>query len=212
MQPPDFGEALERTRELLSESEERFRLLVEGVKDYAIFMLDPEGHITTWNQGAERIKGYDAEEIIGEHFSVFYTEEDIERGHPEEELRVAVAEGSYEEEGIRVRKDGSTFWANVLITALRDNGGKLRGFAKVTRDITARKNTEERERQLALEQATSERATDILESVSDAFYAVDSEWRVAYVNKKAEELWGRARQELLGENIWDEFREAEDSE
>src|SRR5919112_6061402 len=102
MQPSDFGEAPRQIQELLLESEERFRLLVEGVKDYAIFMLDAEGSVNSWNPGVERIKGYDAEEIIGEHFSIFYTDEDVERGHPEEELRVAVAEGRYEEEGIRV--------------------------------------------------------------------------------------------------------------
>jgi PAS domain S-box-containing protein len=129
-------------------SEERFRLIVEGVKDYAIFMLDPQGHIVSWNSGAERVKGYRTEEIMGRHFSVFYTEEDLERGHPEEELRIATAEGTYEEEGIRVRKDGSKFWASVLITALMDQEGKLRGFAKVVRDITERKRMEEEVRRL----------------------------------------------------------------
>jgi PAS domain S-box-containing protein len=212
MQPSDFGGASGRTREILRQSEERFRLLVEGVKDYAIFMLDPHGHITTWNEGARRIKGYEAEEIVGEHFSVFYTEEDVGRGHPEEELRIARAEGSYEEEGIRVRKDGSTFWANVLITALRDEEGSLRGFAKITRDITERKEAEERERVLAEERAARERATDILESISDAFYAVDRQWCFTYVNGKAEELWGRSREDLLGKNVWEEFPEALGSE
>src|SRR5215212_5354917 len=212
MQPPDFGEAHRRSQEILSESEERFRLLVEGVKDYAIFMLDVEGYVSTWNLGAQRIKGYEAEEIIGEHFSIFYTAEDVERGHPDQELRVAAAEDRYEEEGIRVRKDGSTFWANVVITALRDEAGNLRGYAKVTRDITARKEAEERERLLAREQAAKERATDILESISDAFFAVDREWHFTYVNSKAEELWGRSREELLGKNIWEEFPQAEDSE
>ena len=101
MQPPDFGEAPRHIQELLLESEERFRLLVEGVKDYAIFMLDAEGRVTTWNSGAQRIKGYDAEEIIGEHFSIFYTDEDVERGYPDEVLRLAAANGHYEEEGIR---------------------------------------------------------------------------------------------------------------
>ena len=205
MQPSGFGESSGRTHEILRESEERFRLLVEGVKDYAIFMLDVEGRVTTWNLGAQRIKGYDSEEIIGEHFSIFYTDEDVERGYPEEVLGLAAADGHYEEEGIRVRKDGSTFWANIVITALRDEAGDLRGFAKVTRDITSRKEAEERERLLVREQAAREWATDILESISDAFYAVDEEWRFTYVNGKAEELWGRSREELLGKNIWEEF-------
>jgi PAS domain S-box-containing protein len=212
MQPSDFGESFRPTHEILRESEERFRLLVEGVKDYAIFMLDTDGYVTTWNEGAQRIKGYEAEEIIGKHFSIFYTGEDVEREHPEEELRIAAAEGRYEEEGIRVRKDGSHFWANVLITALRDEEGDLRGFAKVTRDITAHKEAEERERRLLREQAAQEWATDILESISDAFYAVDGEWRFTYVNNQAEELWGRPREELLGKNIWEEFPEAVGSE
>jgi PAS domain S-box-containing protein len=212
MQPSDFGEAPRQTQEILRESEERFRLLVEGVKDYAIFMLDAEGRVTTWNSGAQRIKGYEAEEIIGEHFSIFHTYEDVERGHPDEVLCLAAADGQYEEEGLRVRKDGSTFWANVLITALRDEEGNLRGFAKVTRDITARKEAEERERLLAREQAARERATDILESISDAFFAVDHEWRFTYVNSKAEELWGRSREELLGKDLWEEFPQAEGSE
>ena len=212
MQPSDFGGTSGLTREALRQSEERFRLLVEGVKDYAIFMLDPYGYITTWNEGARRIKGYEAEEIVGEHFSTFYTDEDVERAHPEEELRVAAAEGSYEEEGLRVRKDGSTFWASVLITALRDDDGELRGFAKVTRDVTARRQAEERERLLAQEQAALERTTDILESISDAFYAVDDGWCLTYVNNRAEELWGRSREDLLGKNGWEEFPEEVDSE
>src|SRR5919199_1125189 len=212
MQPSDFGGSSGRTQQILRESEERFRLLVEGVKDYAIFMLDPEGYVSTWNEGARRIKGYEEEEIIGEHFSVFYTDEAVERGRPREVLLVAEAEGRYEEEGVRVRKDGSTFFASVLITALRDEEGDLRGFAKVTRDITARKEAEDRERLLVQEKAALERATDILESISDAFYAVDREWRFTYINKKAEELWGRSREDLLGKSIWDEFPEAVGSE
>ena len=108
MQPSEFGESSGPTHEILRASEERFRLLVEGVKDYAISMLDADGYIPTWNLGAQRIKSYEAEEIIGVHFSIFYTDEDVERGHPEEELRIAAADGSHEEEGIRVRKGGST--------------------------------------------------------------------------------------------------------
>src|SRR5919107_2647018 len=212
MQPSDFGGSSGRTREALRQSEERFRLLVEGVKDYAIFMLDPHGYITTWNEGAERIKGYEAEEIVGEHFSIFYTDVDVERAHPDEELRVAAAEGSYEEEGLRVRKDGSIFFASVLITALWDEEGELRGFAKVTRDITERKEAEERERVLAEERAAREQATDILESISDAFFAVDEEWNFTYVNGKAEEFWGRSREELLGKDVWEEFSQEGGSE
>jgi PAS domain S-box-containing protein len=208
IQPSQSGESSRRTRDVLRESEERFRLLVEGVKDYAIFMLDDGGHVSTWNLGARRIKGYETGEIVGKHFSTFYTKEDVKRGHPGEVLRLAAADGQYEEEGLRVRKDGSTFWANVVITALRDEAGNLRGFAKVTRDITARKEAEERERLLVREQAARERATEILESISDAFYTVDEEWRFTYVNGKAEELWGRSREELLGKNIWEEFPHA----
>ncbi len=135
--------------EELRKSEERFRLLVANVKDYAIFMLDPEGRVETWNAGAEHLKGYKAEEIIGEHFSRFYTAEDIAGNRPEAELKKAMETGQAEEEGWRVRKDGSLFWAGVTITALRDDNGMLRGFAKVTRDITKRKLAEERFMHLA---------------------------------------------------------------
>jgi formate hydrogenlyase transcriptional activator len=127
----------------LRRSEERFRLLVEGASDYAIFMLDPEGRVATWNSGAERIKGYRAEEILGQHFSKFYPQESVERGKPQHELEVAAAEGRFEDEGWRIRKDGSRFWANVIITALRGKDGQLKGFSKVTRDFTDRKSAEE---------------------------------------------------------------------
>ena len=133
----------ERHQRSLRQSEERFRLLVEGVEDYAIFMLDPDGRVASWNKGAERIEGYGAEEILGRHFSAFYTAEDLQRGHPENELRAAASTGRYEEEGIRVRKDGSRFWASVLITALNDESGSLRGFSKVVRDVTERKRSED---------------------------------------------------------------------
>jgi formate hydrogenlyase transcriptional activator len=132
-----------QAQEALRQSEERFRLLVAEVKDYAIFMLDPHGRVQTWNEGAEKIKGYRAEEIVGQHFSRFYTPEDIERGKPEESLRVAATQGRWEDESWRVRKDGSTFWASVVITPLRDQGGKLLGFTKVTRDITERKRAQD---------------------------------------------------------------------
>jgi PAS domain S-box-containing protein len=131
----------------LRRSEEKFRLLVGGIRDYAVFMLDPEGRIATWNEGAEAIKGYKAEEIIGEHFSRFYPQEAIDARFPQMELEVAARVGRFEDEGWRLRKDGSAFWANVIITALFDSNGKLRGFAKVTRDMT------ERRRVVALEES-----------------------------------------------------------
>ena len=127
----------------LAASEEQFRLLVSGVKDYAIFMLDPTGHVVTWNAGAERIKGYRPDEIIGQHFSRFYPPEDLAAGKTEHELEVATRTGKYEEEGWRVRKDGTRFWASVVITALRDATGELCGFGKVTRDLTERREAEE---------------------------------------------------------------------
>jgi len=127
-----------RVEEALRQNEERFRLLVEGVKDYAIFMLDPEGRVASWNEGAHHIKGYTQQEILGAHFSSFYPEEDRERGKPQRALETAREKGIYEEEGWRVRKDGSRVWASVLITALWDEGGGLRGFAKVARDIPER--------------------------------------------------------------------------
>ncbi|HYI12901.1 MAG TPA: PAS domain S-box protein [Thermoanaerobaculia bacterium] len=134
--------------EQLRQSTEVFQLLVSSVRDYAIFMLDPDGNIATWNQGAQRIKGYLPEEIIGRHFSTFYGEEDLRNGKPERELEIARAEGSVEDEGWRLRKDGSRFWANVVITALYDEHRELRGFTKVTRDITDRKEAEETQRAL----------------------------------------------------------------
>ncbi len=129
----------QKNNELLKASEERFRLIVEGVKDYAIFMLDPSGYIVSWNAGAKATKGYEAHEIIGKHFSVFYPPEVVASGFPEKELRVALEVGRYEDEGWRVRKDGSRFWASVVITSLVDASGRHRGFAKVTRDLTERR-------------------------------------------------------------------------
>ena len=128
----------------LAESEERFRLLVESVKDYGIFMLDPQGRVVSWNPGAERINGYTAAEIIGRHFSTFYPNEDVARGKPAMELRVASQEGRYEEEGWRVRQGGSLYWASVTITAVIDADDRLVGFAKVVRDLTERRAAQER--------------------------------------------------------------------
>ena len=127
----------------LADTAESLRLLVESVRDYAIFMLDPHGIVRTWNRGAARLKGYGAAEIIGRHFSVFYPTRDREMGRPEKNLAAALAEGRFEDEGWRVRKDGTEFWADVVITAIHDPDGRLRGFAKVTRDLTERRRAEE---------------------------------------------------------------------
>jgi PAS domain S-box-containing protein len=142
--------------EALRASEERFRLLIEGVADYAIFMLDRDGVVSTWNTGAERMKGYRADEIIGQHFRAFYPADAQELRHPEYELQVAVREGRYEEEGWRIRKDGTSFWANVVITALFDHDRNLVGFGKVTRDVTERRRSE-----AARERASTELAEAI---------------------------------------------------
>jgi PAS domain S-box-containing protein len=144
--------ARRRAEAILRESEERFRMLVETVEDYAIFRLDPEGRVVTWNVGAERIKGYTASEILGRHFSCFFPEEDVRAGNPQRGLEVAAKEGRFEDNGWRVRKDGSRFWANVVVTALREDTGQLVGFTKITRDFTERmlaeKSLQESQRKL----------------------------------------------------------------
>jgi PAS domain S-box-containing protein len=150
---------------------ELLRAIVESVRDYAIFALDPAGRIATWNPGAEAIKGWRAEEIIGQHFSVFYPSEDVLAGKPDAELRAAGAYGRFEDEGWRVRRDGSRFWANVIITALRTADGRLRGFAKVTRDFTERRAAEETERRLLAETAARRAAQEAV-AARDEFLAV----------------------------------------
>ena len=146
-----------RAEEELLQAQERFRLVVEGVHDYAIFMLDREGHVSTWSPAAARLKGYEADEVLSRHFSVFYPKADVDAGKPERELATAAEAGRYEEEGWRVRKDGSRFWASVVITAIRDPAGKLLGFGKITRDITERKRQDDRIRAaLEVAQATLE--------------------------------------------------------
>ena len=147
-------------------SEESIRLLVESVKDYAIYMLDPEGFVISWNQGAERIKGYSAQEVMGKHFSCFYLEEDMRQGKPMLELQQAAIWGRYESEGQRQRKDGSCFWVNAIVTALYDENGQLRGFAKVTRDITERKQAEEALKQAFnnLEKRVEERTAELTQT------------------------------------------------
>jgi PAS domain S-box-containing protein len=194
---------------LRSENQDRTRqlaLLVDSVQDYAIFMLDPKGVIVTWNPGAERIKGYAAEEIIGRHFSVFYTDEDRARDHPGEELVIARRDGRFEEEAWRVRKDGSRFWANVVITRVNDESGALIGFGKVTRDLTARRLREEQSRTLAVDLAEANRDLEqfrtLVLSVRDyAIFVIDPGGRVATWNAGAERIKGYEASEVIGRHF-----------
>ncbi|RMH78304.1 MAG: methyl-accepting chemotaxis protein, partial [Cyanobacteria bacterium J007] len=140
-----------QAEQALKESEEGFRVLIDGVRDYAIIRLDPQGTVVSWNAGARRIKGYNASEIIGQSFECFYSPEDRERGQPQRELQIAASQGRFENEGVRVRRDGSQFWANVILTALRDDDGELRGFTKVTRDISDRRQTQQELERLTAE-------------------------------------------------------------
>ena len=161
----------------LRENEHVYRLLVETVADYAIFLLDPEGHVQTWNRGARRLKGYSEEEIVGKHFSTFYTENDRARRYPQYALTAAGERGRFENEGWRVRKDGTLFWANVVITALREDG-ELVGFAKVTRDLTERRRTEEqREKLLESERRAREAAEDADRAKTEFLAVVSHELR-----------------------------------
>jgi|SoiMethySBSTD1v2_1073268.scaffolds.fasta_scaffold02518_5 PAS domain S-box-containing protein len=196
-------EAADETRDsrpaLALHAESPFQLLVESVKDYAIFMLDRSGRIATWNAGAQLIKGYSREEAIGKHVSIFYTPEDLDRKKPEQLLAAAVRDGRVENEGFRVRKDGSRFWADVVITALRDAGGQLQGFVKVTRDLTARKKIEQ-----ALQHSEeSLRAT--LYSIGDAVLATDENARVTRINPVAEQLTGWSEKEAVGRRVSEVF-------
>jgi PAS domain S-box-containing protein len=174
---------------------DQFRLMVEQVKDYAIFLLDPKGYVASWNAGAERIKGYRAAEIIGKHFSVFYTKEDIKSGLPQRELEIARSAGSMDLEGWRLRKDGSRFWASVTVTALYDASGVLTGFGKVTRDVTERRSAEE-----ALQKSRNmfER---LFENAPDAVVVVDNHGMIRKVNQQAEALFGYMREEMVGNRI-----------
>jgi PAS domain S-box-containing protein len=180
----------------MRQSEERFKLLVESVRDYAIFMLDPSGNVLTWNAGAERFKGYKAEEIIGKHFSIFYPDNARLSRWPEHELKVATEVGVFEDEGWRVRKDGTLFWANVVITALRDPRGNLLGFAKVTRDLSQRRAHEEELRR------SEERFRLLIEGVAEyAIFMLDPNGKVATWNSGAERIKGYKADEIIGQHF-----------
>lgn len=181
---------------ILRNSEERYRLMVEGVKDYAIFLLDVNGYIKTWNDGAQRIKGYYASEIIGKHFSIFYTMEDLKSKKPERELKIATETGKYEEEGWRVKKNGSLFWVSVVITALYNERNKLIGFSKVTRDLTERKEAEEALRQ------SEERYRFLVEQVTDyGIFMMDDKGRIISWNEGAKRIKGYTANDIIGKHF-----------
>lgn len=177
-------------------SDAQYRLLVASVRDVAIFMLTADGHIASWNAGARKLKGYEADEIIGRHFSIFYPEEQVQRGWPDEELRRAAADGRFEDEGWRVRKDGTQFWANVIITALRDDRDQLVGFAKVTRDYTERRKQEESLR------ASEVRLRLLIESAVDyAIFMLDTNGYVRTWNTGAQRIKGYTEKDIVGQHF-----------
>ena len=195
--PPDETRDSAQARALAAE--QRFQLVVESVRDYAIFLLDPSGRVATWNTGAKLIKGYLPEEVIGKDMSIFYAPEDLARGRPRALLDAALSAGRVEDEGWRVRKDGSRFWADVVITPIRDPQGQLQGFVKVTRDLTLKKDAEGRLRQ------SEESLGATLYSIGDAVLATDEEARVTRINPVAERLTGWSEGEAVGRPIDEVF-------
>jgi PAS domain S-box-containing protein len=182
-------------QDALEQSEQRLRLFIESVRDYAIFQLDPEGRIRTWNAAAQRMKGYTAGEIIGRHFSCFYTPEDLASEKPQMELRVASETGRSEGEGWRLRKDGSRFWAHIAITPIRDRGGALLGFAKITCDDSIRRNAQEALRH------SEEHARTLFEFSPDAILICDAQGHIREANARVESLFGYKREELVGQPV-----------
>src|ERR1700686_4796979 len=174
--------------EALRECEEKYRLLLDEVQDYAIFTLDQLGMVVSWNAGAERIKGYRGEQIIGHNFSCFFPLEDIQRGRPEEVLRMTAASGRHEYQGMRVRKDGSRFLASIIFTALRDPAGNLRGFSEISRDLSESKESGAKYRGL-------------LEAAPDAMVVVNQSGEIVLLNLQAEKQFGYRRDELVGQKV-----------
>jgi PAS domain S-box-containing protein len=192
--------------DLSSFQDRHYRLLIDSISDYAIYMLDPAGVVVSWNTGAQRAKGYRAEEIVGEHFARFYTEEDRATGEPDKTLQIAARHGRFEAEGWRMRRDGSRFWAHVIVDPIRDDSGVLIGFAKITRDITAVKQAQDALAAAnatlnAMNEATARneaRFRSVVEAVPSAILIVNATGRIELVNTKTEQMFGYPRAELLG--------------
>jgi PAS domain S-box-containing protein len=209
--------------EKLKKSEKDFQLLVSTVKDYSICMLDENGIVASWNSGAEHIKGYNQKEIIGKSFKIFYSAEEIKKKVPDYDLEMAKRSGHFETEGWRVRKDGSMFWANVVLTALRNDKDELYGYSKITRDVTERKNAAAALGKMneELEQRVKERTEEVrnseekyrifIQRVTDAFIAVDKDWRYTYLNQQAGKMIHHDPDSLIGRNVWEIFPEAVNS-
>jgi PAS domain S-box-containing protein len=205
-----------RSQEALRESEEQYRLLVEGAKDYAMILLDLEGRITSWNAGAERILGWGEAEMVGQPAEVFFTPEDRAANVPPSELELARTEGRSMDLRWHLKKDGSRLWADGMMEGLRNENGDLRGFAKILRDATDQKlaadersRIEDERRQVREElRGVNQRLAGLLESITDAFFALDHDWRFTYLNDQAERLLLRTREGLLGKSVWDEFPQA----
>ncbi len=180
-----------------------YKLLIDSVKDYAIFMLDPQGYIATWNPGAENLKGYTEEEILNKHFSIFYTEEAKNRKHPDFELKIAAKVGRFEEEGWRIKKDGSSFWANVVITAAYNKNKELVGFSKVTRDLTEKKGLQDKLQKIHDELVENEeRSRLLIEGVKDyAIFLLDKDGIVTTWNEGAKRIKGYDHDEIIGQSF-----------
>ena len=186
---------LRNEREILEESREQFRILLDGVQEYAVFLLNEDGRVATWNTGAQRMEGYTTGDIVGKSTTIFYSSEDVAQGKPQQLLAQAADRGSVRTEGWRVRKDGTKFWAEVTITALFGNTGHLTGYAKTTRDVTEFRKTRE-----ALE-AKEEELRVVVESVPDGVLMVDERGTIVFVNGRAESMFGYRREELLGKKV-----------
>ena len=197
-----------RSDQAIRDSEEKLRLLVDGAKDYAMILMDSAGMVSGWNTGAERTLGWVETEVLGLPLDLIFTQEDGAAGVPGREIETARIEGRSIDQRWHLKKDGSRFWADGILEGLRDENGSLRGFAKILRDATAQKQADDQRQQAQEELRAAHRRTEaILESITDAFFALDHEWRFAYLNKQAEGLFFRTREDLLGRILWEEFPE-----